>query len=189
MFVSPALAAEPVTYSPDFCEFTVTFPTEPYKTQRCDEAQPDKCYEQISYTQVYDLDATVNFRVICNPVGKDIKDSYSGAVMEATLKAMTKDEVVQTFETSFREEKDYKQAGLVGEGQMGRTPTVYIAQLWIGDHSAFSVEAELIGEAHEQADKLYSDVLKSIGYKGEDGKIAPPVANPPESGEKEGKSR
>ncbi len=157
-------AQPPSTYQPDFCEFSVTFPEEPYKTRRCDEDGGAKCYDQVSYTQVYDMSSTVNFRVICNAVGEDVKKSYSGEVMQATLRAMTDRSVVKTFDTSFREEEDYKQAGLVGEGKSGRTPTIYIAQLWIGEQSALSVEAELIGEASDKADALFSEILRSVRY-------------------------
>lgn len=153
------------TYSPEFCEFSVTFPTEPYKSRRCEKEASDKCYELISYTQVYEMSSTVNFRVICNPIGDEIKDAYTPEVMQATLKAMTKQSVVQEFNTSFREEENYKQAGLVGEGLVGRTPTIYVAQLWIGKQSALSVEAELIGEPMDDADSLFGDVLKSVGVK------------------------
>jgi hypothetical protein len=164
-----AQAAEPaIAYSPEFCEFSIAFPEEPYKTKRCeDEDTQQRCYDQISYTQVYELSSTVNFRVICNPVDEKVRETYSGDVMKRTLEAMTKGSVVQTFESTFREEDGYKQAGLVGEGQMGRTPTLYIAQLWIGDHSAFSVEAELIGEANDESDTLFSDILKTVHYKGD----------------------
>lgn len=158
-------AAVPVIYSPPPCEFSVAFPGEPYKTQQCEDPnKKDTCFEKISYTQVYQLSSTVNFRVICNPIGADVIETYSGAVMEKTLQAMTKDSVIQTYETSFREEKEYKQAGLVGEGKVGRLPTIYIAQLWIGKASALSVEAEMIGETTKEADALFSDVLRSIHY-------------------------
>lgn len=157
-------AEEPSIYSPEYCEFSVTFPGEPYKTRRCEDGDENRCYEQISYTQVYELNTTVNIRVICNQIGSEVRSTYSGEVMEATLRAMTQDTVVKTYDTSFREEEHYKQAGLVGEGLTGRTPTIYIAQLWIGDQSALSVEAELIGEAHDKADKLFSDILKSVRY-------------------------
>ena len=50
--------------------------------------------------------------------------------------------------------------------KVGNMPTIYIAQLWIGKQSAFSVEAELIGDAHDAADTLFSDVLKTIRYTG-----------------------
>ncbi len=161
----PALAQEtktPVTYAPPDCEFSIAFPSEPYKTRRCDGDDQKQCYDQISYTKVFDAESTVNFRVTCNPIGPDVAAYYTEDVMKATLKAMTKRSVVKTFNTSFRDEKTYKQAGLVGEGKSGALPTIYIAQLWIGKNSAFSVEGELIGEAADAPDKLFSEVLKSV---------------------------
>ena len=159
-------ADEPSTYKPEFCEFSVTFPTEPYKTRRCDQDGDKKCYDQISYTEVFEMASTVNFRVICNPIGEEVKKNYNGDVMQATLRAMTDRSVVKTFNTSYREEENYKQAGLVGEGKVGRTSTIYIAQLWIGEQSALSVEAELIGEANNNADKLFSDIRALCGKCG-----------------------
>jgi hypothetical protein len=96
--------------------------------------------------------------------------------MEATLRAMTDRSVVQTFDTTFREESGFKQAGLVGEGQSGRTPTIYIAQLWIGKTSAFSVEAELIGEAGEGAEILFRDILRSAHFAPQQPPKSPPSA-------------
>ncbi|MGB4057574.1 MAG: hypothetical protein WBK77_05780 [Alphaproteobacteria bacterium] len=157
-------APTPVTYSPPPCEFSVTFPSAPYTTRRCDEIETEKCYDQTSYTQVYDMASTVNFRVICNPIDEGVYDHYSDQVMEATLKAMTKHSVVKTFDASFRTKDGYKQAGLVGEGKTGTLPTLYIAQLWIGKKSALSVEAELIGEPEQKADELFRDIIKSVHY-------------------------
>lgn len=160
-------AADPsLTYSPDYCEFSVTFPDAPYTSRRCEDEEKTRCYEQISYTQVYELSATVNFRIICNPVDESLYEDYSAQVMEATLRAMTKDSVVKEFNSAFREEDGFKQAGLVGEGKVGRMPMIYLAQLWIGKQSALSIEAELIGEAHNAADTLFSDILKTIHYSG-----------------------
>ena len=167
---SPAHAEEGAashTYAPDYCEFTITFPEAPYTTRRCDD-DGARCYDQVSYTQVFDMQATVNFRVLCNPVAESVVESYSGEVMEATLRAMTKRSVVETYKTSFREEENYKQAGLVGEGKSGKLATLYIAQLWIGQKSAFSIEAELIGETADAPDELFSDILKSVGVKKEE---------------------
>jgi hypothetical protein len=155
----------PATYSPPHCEFAVTFPSAPYTSRRCDdENDSNKCYDLISFTQVYDMESTVNFRVTCNPIDTSVYEYYSAEVMEATLRAMTNRSVVKTFDTSFRTEDGFKQAGLVGEGKSGTLPTIYIAQLWIGRGSAFSVEAEMIGESHEKADILLSEILKSVHY-------------------------
>ena len=156
-----------VTYSPDFCEFEITFPDDPYTVRRCEDPQTkERCFDLVSYTQVYEMASTVNFRVICNPVDESVYDDYSVDVMEATLQAMTKDSMVEGHRSSVREEEHFKQAGLVGEGKVGKMPTIYIAQLWIGKHSAFTVEAELIGQAHDTADKLFSDILKTVKYSG-----------------------
>lgn len=154
----------PVTYSPAPCDFSVTFPSSPYTARKCDDEDKTKCYDMTSYTKVYDMASTVNFRVICNKIDESVYKHYSAEVMEATLRAMTNRTVVQTFDTTFRTEDNYKQAALIGEGQSGILSTIYIAQLWIGHGSALSVEAEMIGEAHDDADKLLSDVLKSVHY-------------------------
>lgn len=152
-------------YAPDFCDFTATFPKEPYVTRQCEGDNKDRCFDLVSYTQVFGLSSTVNFRVICNPIDAQVFSAYTPEVMQATLRAMTRGSVAKEFDASFREEETYKQAGLVGEGLSGQTATIYIAQLWIGQNSALSVEAQLIGEAYEEADTLFSDILKSVGLK------------------------
>ena len=172
--ISNALAADPApatptTYSPDYCQFSAAFPDKPYVTHQCAGDGKSKCYDQVSYTKVFDLAATVNIKVICSQVEKDVYTTYSPEIMEKTLEAMTDKNIVKKFDSSFREEKTlgYKQAGLVGEGKVGELSTIYIAQLWIADHSAFSVEAEMIGDKNDNADKLFSEVLKSVHFVGD----------------------
>lgn len=177
LFALPAHAAEPFTYSPDYCEFTATFPEEPYTREYCDPGQPSRCTEKKSYTQVFDYQTTVNFRIKCSQISEATAAQYNEEVMKGTLSAMTQHSLVQAYEMSFREEDGYKQAGLVGEGRVGRTSAVMIAQVWIGKQSAMTVEAELIGPAHEDADVLFRDILRSIFYKVEK---EPEESNEPE---------
>lgn len=160
----PAEAQSSATYSPSDCEFTVTFPEDPYVTQRCEDAGKKRCFQQVSFTKVYDMASTVNFRVTCNPADESMYEQYSGDVMQAALKALTQRSTVDTYNTSFREDTHYKQAGLVGQGKVGLSPTLYIGQLWIGHKSVLTVEAEMIGEAHDRADELFTQVLKSVGF-------------------------
>ena len=150
------------TYSPDYCGFEVTFPEVPSSTRKCDGNNQDRCYDLITYTKTFGLDASLQFQIICNRVDEAIYSRYSAEVMEATLKAMTNTDVITAHETNSREEDGYKQSNLIGEGLQGVTPSLYIAQLWIDRQSAFSVEAELLGDAHNEADQLYSDILRSI---------------------------
>jgi hypothetical protein len=180
---NPAL--HPMTYSPDYCEFTVGFPDEPLIENVCENGNPDRCFDQVSFIHTFDLQATVSFRVICNKIDKEVYKHYSAAVMEATLKEMTKKTTVQTFDTSYREEKGYKQAGLVGEGKMGRSSTIYLGQLWIGSQSAMSVEAEIVGDPNHDADLLFSNVLKSVKYIGDEKKAVTNEANDKKDGKSE----
>ena len=160
--------AQTYEYSPPPCEFTVSFPEEPAPEKRCD-AGGKRCYDFLSFTQVFDLAATVNFRVICNPADKTTIDYYTPKVMEGTLEAMSKRATVKVehYETSARESEDYRQAGLVGESEIAGEPTIYLAQLWVGKNSIFSIEGELIGETHKKADELFRDILRSVKFKSE----------------------
>lgn len=162
---SPAYAAEPYTYSPDYCNFAITFPEKPHETKRCEGDRKDRCYNLISYTQTYEVYATVNFRVICNPVQSSVREKYTEEVAKATVRAMAEKNDLTGYRTSFRKDAAYNQAGLVGEGVEGQQPKIYISQLWVGDTSVMSVEAELIGAALEDADKLFADVMKSVSLK------------------------
>ena len=160
--------AEPYTHAPDNCEFQITFPEKPYIQDLCDGGDNgDQCYQKTSYTQVYDLDATVKTTVTCSAIDQAINDSYSKDIMVETLKVMTANEVSEIYQTTFSEEENYKVAAIIGQGQMGQTETIYIAQLWIGQTSAFSLEGEIGGEQHEQADLLFRDILQSVQYKSE----------------------
>ena len=158
--------AEPYTYAPEACEFSVTFPQEPIIKRTCENPETqERCYDLVTYTQTYGLEATVDFRIICNPIDEAIKKNYSNAIIAATLKEMTKDKVEKEFEVNVHEADGYKLAGIVGEGKKGLLPSMYLAQLWIGDASALSIESELVGEEHKEADTLLQSVLRSIHHK------------------------
>ncbi|MCD8571372.1 MAG: hypothetical protein LRY76_07625 [Alphaproteobacteria bacterium] len=162
----PSYAGEASTYSPDYCNFQITFPEAPHKTRRCENDSEERCYDLVSYTQTYEVYATVNFHVICNPIKEGVRAKYTEDVAKATVRAMAEKNDLTGYRTSFRKESAYNQAGLVGEGISSRQdPKIYIAQLWVGETSVMSVEAELIGEAFEEADKLFADVMRSVSLK------------------------
>lgn len=155
-------------YSPEHCDFKIGFPEDPVITERCDGGvNKNECYDQVFYTQTFNLDATINFRVICNKIGQDIKDKYTKDIMQATLQEMTKNSVVETIETTYHQDEEgrFRIAGLVAEGKVGLIPSIFIAQMWLGENSAFSVEAEMIGDAYLESDALFRDIMRSISYK------------------------
>ena len=119
----------------------------------------------MQFTQTFGLDATIDFKVICNPISEDIRAKYSDEVIGATLETMTEEHVVQRFETNIHEGDGFKLAGIVGRGQKGMMETMYLAQLWIGDKSAMSLQAEMSGENSEEADKMFTNILQSVYHK------------------------
>lgn len=165
LLAGTAQAAEPFTYAPDHCDFQATFPEAPHTSRLCEAENEDRCYDLVSFTRTYEVAATVNVRVICNPVQPGVKDRYTEDVAKAAVKAMAEKNNLTEYRTSFRSEAAVNQAGLVGEGLVGNDPKIYIAQLWVGEKSVMSVEAEIIGQAFEDADKLFAEVLKSVKLK------------------------
>lgn len=152
-------------YAPDFCDFEIVFPEAPLKAMKC-LPDGDQCYELNSYTMVYDLQTTVDVSVTCNPSTPAAYERYNESVMKAALTGMVSDRDLETHNIQFKQEKEYRNAALTGTGTTGRQDKIYSAQMWIGKNSVFTVQAELIGNAHPAADKTFSDILRSIQVKG-----------------------
>lgn len=155
-------------YAPEGCEFTMTFPTEPYNGRLCAPDNPKNCMPQTTYTKVYGLDATVNFNVTCNPVSADIFGRYNQDVMQITLAAMANKNRLDSYETGFQQVGDHaKQAVILGTGRTGDSEKLFMAQIWVGRHSLMTVEGEVVGPSHEEAEGLMADILSSIRPAGE----------------------
>lgn len=153
-------------YSPDYCQFTVTFPTEPFMTRKCEDPNNEStCFNLISYTQVFDLDTTVRFEIICNPATPEMYEQFTEEVMEDTVKAMTQGTVVETYNLSTQQQDGYRNTGLVGQARKGLDESLLITQLWVADQSIMSVEAEISGAQRDDADQLFADILNTIGSK------------------------
>ncbi len=168
MFAQPATAQDKYDskdYSPDYCQFTATFPDEPYITEHCEGKSKDTCYNLISYTKVFDVKSTVRVDIICNPSTPAMYKEFSTKIMEKTVRAMTKGTVIETYEVSSRQEDEYRQTGLLGKARKGLGDTIYIAQLWAAENSIMSVEAELMGEPSPDADQLFAKILSTIGFE------------------------
>lgn len=164
LFTSPALADEAVIYAPETCEFNTAFPSEPTITKRCNQ-QLEECYEQAAYNHYSDTTHRISVRVICAEIGEDTQARYTKSIMETTVRAMARRKGVAEFELETREDKQYRQTGLVGQGGTAESPRIFIAQLWIGETSSLSVEAELVGENNVVLDQGFRDILQSIGLK------------------------
>lgn len=151
------------------CAFTAQFPGEPQVSRRCsgetNVQSAKECYDVVSYTQVYDMTTTVDVSFSCNQSTPDAYRQYDEEVMTLALKAMGQRRSLEDAQINFQDRESYKQAALSGNGVTGRQVQVYIAQLWVAPESVLSVEAQLIGGQHYEADKEFSKILKSIKVK------------------------
>lgn len=157
-----------VRYAPDFCDFEITFPEEPYISRRCPEEAKGKCYQLTSYTMVYDLRTTVEVSVTCVPSDTRKFERYNEPVMRAALQGMQKRAGIDQYDIRYDEQNTHKHASLNGTGGQGRQSQIYSAQLWSGPNSVFTVEAKLTGPSHHEADATYAEILKTIHLKKDD---------------------
>ncbi len=165
----------PGRFAPDFCDFEITFPEKPLLAEKC--IPGSQCFNVNSYTMVYDLQTTVDVSVTCTPSTPAAYKQYTDGVMKAALAGMIDDRNLTSHDIKISPDKDnVKSAAITGVGKTGTQDKIYSAQLWIGQNSVFSVQAELIGSAHDVADKSFRDILQSIKRK--DGKQIEPPAKP-----------
>ncbi|MEM9469421.1 MAG: hypothetical protein AAF988_04600 [Pseudomonadota bacterium] len=155
-------------YAPDFCDFEITFPEEPFTSRRCPPNAGNKCYKLQSYTMVYDLKTTVEVSVTCVPSDQRKFERYNERVMRTALRGMVTNSNIDTYDIGYTEEETYKNASLNGSGGSGAQQKIYTAQLWSGLNSVFTVEAKLTGRSHYEADTVFSDILQTVHLKKED---------------------
>ncbi len=151
-------------YTPEYCQFMAQFPEEPYRTHKCEGEEEETCFDLVSYTKVFELSSTVSINIICNPATPEMYEYFTPEVMEKTVQAMTEGSVIEAFRTQSKQEEGYRHASLLGKGRKGLDESIYIAQLWVADKSIMSVEAELSGAEREDANQLFAEILRNIGY-------------------------
>ena len=160
----PASAADFV-YAPQNCEFKVTYPEHPSIAEACNPEDPKDCYEVSNFIQVLAADSSVRINSTCNNAEPGMLERYSGDVMQYTLGTMAKQQVDE-YETGFNDHGIAKQAVVLGnKKQPDGSEGVYMAQLWIGKKSVFTIEGQITGTASAEADAIFSAIFKSIRHE------------------------
>lgn len=164
-FITPPLHAADMTYIPEGCEFRMTLPEAPSTAEACNPDNPKECYRTGRFTRVYALDSVLKISTTCNNAEQGMMDRYSGEVMAFTLKTMSKGKVDEP-ESGYQEFAYAKQALIMGGKKLDDgAETLYMAQLWIGKKSVFTVEGEVTGAANDEADALFTAIMASIRHE------------------------
>ncbi len=82
--------------------------------------------------------------------------------MKTVLKGMVGKGIASDFDLHYSEYEKAKAASLTGVGEVGVSPMIYTAHIWVGPNSLFTLEGELIGHGDEKADNLFAQILSSI---------------------------
>ena len=151
-------------YSPEFCDFEITFPEEPYTAKRCPQGAK-QCYNMTSYSMVYGSSTTVDVNVTCVPSKPQNYNRYNDRVIRSALNGMVQRAQVEDFEINTEELEDIRRGSLTGTAANGNENRVYNAQLWVGQNSVMTIEAKMVGRRHTEANTTYADILKSIQRK------------------------
>ncbi len=161
---TPAFAADYV-YAPKNCEFKITYPEQPSIAQACNPENAKDCYEASNFVRVLAMDSSVRINTTCNNAEPGMLERYSGDVMQYTLGTMAKQKVDE-YESGFNDHGVAKQAVVLGnQKQEDGTEQVYMAQLWIGKKSVFTIEGQVTGTASPEADAIFSEIFKSIRHE------------------------
>lgn len=152
------------TYSPDFCDFEITFPEEPYNAKRCPQGSA-KCYSITNYTMVYNLNTTVDVSATCVPSPPSNYGRYNDRVIQTVLNSMTEKAEISNASINVVDKGDYRIGTLIGTGTYGKQSRIYNAQIWVGQNSVMTIEAKLVGSTHHEADAVFAEILKSLKKK------------------------
>ncbi len=162
--------AQSKIYDSDVCDFSAEFPEEIFVNKKCvpsaDGSDKEICGETVNYVKVFDNNTSLDIRISCNKIDKDTYDRFS------------KDEILFTFESLIRGNKDIHSYGMsyskymkskraysLASGKAGLSPMINLLYLWVGENSFMSVDAKLIGEANKEADDMFTAITTSIKNK------------------------
>jgi len=163
-------SADNLPYKVDIegCDFEMAFPSEPFTTRRCHPMMQDRCDLMNSFTKVYDLEATINFYYSCKPIEQAQRVNFTQDAVQIMMVSRPGVSNLETYEMTFdSDNENYSRGALLGAGPSpnGQDVMIYMTQIWVSDKSVLSLEGELIGAQHEEADKIFSEILYSMRYK------------------------
>lgn len=144
-------------FAPDHCDFQITLPGKPYTRA-----------DRVSYTMVYGLQTTIDVEASCNAGTREALARYDEEVIDTALRGMIRKRDIESADINFIAEETHRHAILSGISKQGRSQTIHMVHLLIGEKSILTVEAKLSGGPQNEADQAFSNILRSISLKEEE---------------------
>lgn len=151
-------------YNEDGCDFVLTLPSRPYATQRCPEV--NKCYSLLTYTTLYESGANLNVNFTCNPSKPLNFTNYNEEAMRLTLDGMAKSKGMTQYVIDYRDLEVARTASLgANKSRDVAQGGIYAAQIWSGQKSILTLEAELVGPGNPEASAALRKILGTVKLK------------------------
>ena len=158
-FSTPVLSA-PYIYGPDSCEFQITFPEKPFIEKKCTQNVMD-CAEVVTFTKAVGLESSTNFRVTCNPISPTDVTKYTADIIKETLNQLVQSNHLEPYNSESFEKDGYKSASTISLSQRDGKPLIYNGQIWVGQKSIFTIEAEMLGAQNHEIEKTFAYIMKN----------------------------
>lgn len=154
-------------YSPEGCDFSVTFPQEPGNGRRCPSDPDLPCEEVARFTEIYSLKSSITAEMSCKVISEDVRKTYNKDVLETLLRGMARNAKPDEMGVFYKDMPNEKVqiAAISGMKDTGYTPAIYTAQIWVGEHSLLVFEGTLAGPENKTADDAFAKILGSLMLK------------------------
>lgn len=154
--------AEPFVYAPENCDMRVGFPEKPFIEKKCvTHADKQECTDVVTYKKVVPPEASVTFRITCVEYPKSELETYTPEIVEKTLNKLLKDQGLEAYDIQ-SETVDNMQRSTsmsIGTNDDG-VAYMYSGQIWIGEKSLFTLEANMKGPQEKSVEETFVSILR-----------------------------
>lgn len=154
--------AEPFVYAPENCDMRVGFPERPIIEKKCvTHAEKQECTDVVTYKKIIPPHSSVTFRVTCVEYPKAELETYTPEIVEKTLNKLLKDQGLEPFDIQSETVDNIQRSTSMSIGTDDEgTAYMYSGQIWIGDKSLFTLEANMKGPQEKSVEETFVSILR-----------------------------
>lgn len=181
-------------YAPENCEMQIGFPKPPQIQRKCgigpDGSDSGNCTEVVTYRMERanpppaqtDQDkkdsptsaappsappaSSLSVRVTCQNYTPSQLESFNDDVLKSALEQMLKEQNYQAYsDFAVDTTAGLRRASSMSMGVNNDVEHLYTGQIWKGEHSLFTIEAQMLGPSQEEIEKNFVAILRATHPK------------------------
>lgn len=159
-------------YTAPYCDFQLGFPEDPDVTTSDVPASSGEMVKQdyITFNHIYSLTNSIYMEATCRTLVPGERNMLNDAAIKNTMEAYAKEnDIVSTGQKIFTDEQTGARAGILIGAKRGMPGTSYVTyQLWVTKDSLLLFEIQNNGPAMDEANALFTNLLRNINLKTDD---------------------